>query len=394
MFLLLGTAHGLTLAGIPVFDEIILGELGISTGALKFRDFITVMCAGLSGPLIGYAADRFGPRLVTFAGLFCLSLALFLYSQISSVTHVYLIHILMGLSFSATNIIVIVVLLSNWFIDKRGIALGFALAGTSFGSAFFPLLAADLLAEMDWRGAFQVLATLPILLIPVLVILVREQPSQLQLEPLGQPQALPAGHTGHVIDMSAVWAQVRTLNFALLAVTAALIFYTANAFIQHTFLYLRDRGFEPSDAAAGISLIFLAGLIGKILSGFLVEKVSVKTTWIGFQALMFLGAVIIVFFQADGARVGLFCIGLGWGGAYSLTQLSISNLFPPQVLGRLMGLFVIVEAIGSGFGSWLTGVMFDVRGSYTVSFAIAACFMVLAMVCTKYLAKDSSSKQT
>lgn len=386
MFLLLGTAHGLTLAGIPVFDELILGELGISTGTLKFRDFITVMCAGLSGPLIGYAADKFGPRLVTFAGLICLSVALFLYSQISSVTHVYLIHVIMGISFSATNIIVIVVLLSNWFIDKRGIALGFALAGTSFGSAFFPVLAANLLAGMDWRAAFQVLAALPVLLIPVLVILVREKPSELQLAPMGQPQELSQGPRREAVDMTAVWAQVRTLNFALLAATAALIFYTANAFIQHTFLYLRDRGFDPTDAAAGISLIFLAGLIGKILSGFLVEKISVKVTWIGFQALMFLGAIIIVLLQADGARLGLFCIGLGWGGAYSLTQLCIANMFPSHVLGRLMGLFVIIEAIGSGCGSWLTGVMFDTQGTYTLSFAIAAGFMLAAMVCTKLLA--------
>ncbi len=387
MFLLLGTAHGLTLAGIPVFDELILGELGISTGALKFRDFITVMCAGLSGPLIGYAADRFGPRLVTFVGLACLSTALFLYSQITSVVHVYLIHIVMGLSFSATNIIVIVVLLSNWFIDKRGIALGFALAGTSFGSAFFPLLTANLLNQMDWRAAFQILASLPVLLIPVLIILVRERPSELTLEPLGKPPENPASPEDNTIDMSVVWAQVRSLNFALLAAAAALIFYTANAFIQHTFLYLRDRGFDPSDAAAGISLIFLAGLVGKILSGFLVEKLSVKNTWIGFQSLMFFGAMVIVLFQADGARMGLFCIGLGWGGAYSLTQLSISNMFPAQVLGRLMGLFVIIEAVGSGCGSWLTGVLFDVRGSYNVSFIIAASFMVIAMGCTRYVSE-------
>ena len=392
MFLLLGTAHGLTLAGIPVFDEVILNELGISTGALKFRDFITVMCAGLSGPLIGYSVDKFGSRVVIFVGLLCLSAALLLYSQITSVVHVYLIHILMGLSFSATNIIVIVVLLSKWFVTKRGIALGFALAGTSVGSAFFPILTANLLGQSDWRAVFQVLATLPVLLIPILFLIVRERPSDLHLKPLGNSPSYENKSSEAAIDMTAVWAQVRTLNFALLAATAALIFYTANAFIQHTFLYLRDRGFEPSDAATGISIIFMAGLLGKILSGFLVEKWSVRKIWIGFQASMFLGAVTIVVFQAAGVWVGLFCIGLGWGGAYSLTQLSISNMFPAKVLGRLMGLFVIIEAVGSGCGSWLTGVLFDVGGSYNTSFIIAACFMVVAMACTKLLAESARAK--
>ena len=97
MFLLLWTAHGLTLAGIPVFDELILEELGISRGTLKFRDFITVMCAGLSGPLVGYFADRYGARPVIFAGLLFLSAALFLYSTISNTFPPHALGRLMGL---------------------------------------------------------------------------------------------------------------------------------------------------------------------------------------------------------------------------------------------------------------------------------------------------------
>ncbi len=386
MFLLLWTAHGLTLAGIPVFDELILEELGISRGTLKFRDFITVMCAGLSGPLVGYFADRYGARPVIFAGLLFLSAALFLYSAISSPTHIYLIHVLMGLCFSATNIVVIVVLLSNWFVTRRGIALGLALAGTSLGSAFLPQLSAWLIGQMHWRDAIQVLGYLPIALIPVLYFLVRERPADLGVQPLGgegAPRAAPEG--AHDIDMSEVWAQIRTFNFALLGVIAALIFYTANAFIQHTFLYLRDQGFEPGAAATGFTIIFISGLVGKIASGFLVEKWGVKPIWIGFQALILAGALVMIFQGAEGAWIGLSCIGFGWGGAYALTQLTISNTFPPHVLGRLMGLFVIIEAVGAGSGSWLTGVLFDTQGSYYLAFLLTVGFMVAAIVGTRFL---------
>lgn len=386
MFLLLWTAHGLTLAGIPVFDELILEELGISRGTLKFRDFITVMCAGLSGPLIGYFADRYGARPVIIAGLLFLSAALFLYSSISSPAHIYLIHVLMGLCFSATNIVVIVVLLSNWFVTRRGIALGLALAGTSLGSAFLPQLSAWLIGQMHWRDAVQVLGLLPIVLIPVLYLLVHERPADLGVRPLGgeaAPQADPSG--AQDIDMSEVWAQVRTFNFVVLGVIAALIFYTANAFIQHTFLYLRDKGFEPGAAATGFTIIFISGLVGKIASGFLVEKWGVKPIWIGFQGLMLAGALVMVLQGADGVWIGLSCIGFGWGGAYALTQLTISNTFPPHALGRLMGLFVVIEAVGSGSGSWLTGVVFDARGSYDLAFILTVGFMVAAIIGTRFL---------
>ena len=215
------------------------------------------------------------------------SAALFLYSTISSPAHIYLIHVLMGLCVSATNIVVIVVLLSNWFVTRRGIALGLTLAGTSLGSAFLPQLSAWLIGQMHWRDAVQVLGCLPIALIPVLYFLVREKPADLGVQPLGgedAPRTAPAGSRD--IDMSEVWAQVRTFNFVLLAVIAAFIFYGANAFIQHTFLYLRDQGFEPGTAATGFTIIFISGLVGKIASGFLVEKWGVKPIWIGFQALI------------------------------------------------------------------------------------------------------------
>ena len=185
--------------------------------------------------------------------------------------------------------------------------------------------------------------------------------------------------------MKAVWAQVQTWNFVLLALAAMLLFYTANAFIQHTFLYLRDQGFEAGTAATGLSIIFAAGLVGKIASGFMAERWGVKPVWIGFQSIVLAGAIVLLAVRPDGVWLGLACIGFGWGGAYSLTQLTISNTFPRQALGRLMGLFVIIEAIGSGSGSWLTGVFFDMQGSYNFAFLLTVAFMAGAMICTRML---------
>ena len=224
------------------------------------------------------------------------------------------------------------------------------------------------------------------MLIPVPYLLVRERPSDLSVQPLGgeaAPGTDPAG--SHDIDMSEVWAQVRTFNFVLLGVIAALIFYAANAFIQHTFLYLRDQGFEPGAAATGFTVIFISGLVGKIASGFLVEKWGVKPIWIGFQAFILAGALVMIFQGAEGAWIGLSCIGFGWGGAYALTQLTISNTFPPRALGRLMGLFVIIEAVGAGSGSWLTGVLFDSQGSYDLAFLLTVGLMVVTIIGTRFL---------
>lgn len=389
MFLMLSVAHGVTLAGIPIFDELILEELGISRGTLKFRDFITIMCAGLSGPLIGLLADRYGARKVIFAGLLVLSMALYSYSYITSPIHIYLIHVLMGVCFAANNIVVVVILLSNWFEKKRGIALGLTVAGTSIGSALMPQLGAWLLMQMEWRLVLQVLACLPLVILPVIYVLAKETPEELGLRALGDETRKGDGQPPKSVDMTAVWAQMRSWRFFFLAAVALSLFYAANSFIGHAFLYLRDQGFEPRVAATGLSVIFAAGLIGKIASGFLVERWGVRPVWLSFQAMILAGAIFILALQSEGVWIGLASIGFGWGGAYSITQLTISNSFPRQTLGRLMGLFVIIEATGTGTGSWITGVFFDQQGSYTVAFLVAAGFMVISIISTRLFFSSS-----
>jgi len=382
MFLLLWTAQGLTLTGIPSFDEMVLRDLQMSRGALKFRDLIMVMCAGLSGPLIGLCADRFGARAVICAGLVALSFSFVMYGYVQSPAHIYLIHVLMGFCFSATNIVVILVILANWFQTKRGIALGIALAGTSLGSAFFPQLNTWLLTQMDWRVAMQTLGILPLLLIPIVILLARPNPNAPKPE---KGPSSPAFERGYVFK------QLTSPNFLLLTAAAFLTFYTANAFIQHALLFLRDIGADPAAAATGFSIIFMASLTGKIVSGFLVERWQLQHVWMAFQAIMLVGAFVVVGTDIDGARYGLALVGFGWGGAYSLTQLSISYIFPDAALGRMMGVFVIIEALASGMGSWLTGLLFDANGNYTIAFIMAGTVMLGALASTRLVTVRKTS---
>lgn len=382
MFLLLWTAQGLTLTGIPSFDEMVLRDLEMSRGALKFRDLIMVMCAGLSGPLIGFCADRFGARAVICAGLMALSFSFVMYGYIQSPTHIYLIHVLMGFCFSATNIVVILVILANWFQTKRGIALGIALAGTSLGSAFFPQLNTWLLTQMDWRAAMQALGILPLLLIPIVLLFARPNPHA------AKPDKGPGAP---VLERGYVWKQLTSRNFLLLTAAAFLTFYTANAFIQHALLFLRDAGADPASAATGFSIIFMASLTGKIVSGFIVERWQLQHVWIAFQAIMLVGAFVVVGTDISGARFGLALVGFGWGGAYSLTQLSISYIFPDAALGRMMGIFVIIEALASGMGSWVTGLLFDVNGNYLFAFVLAGTVMHGAVYATRLIVVRKAS---
>jgi len=184
--LVLWVTNGIIIPGITAFDPSLLEEFGWSRGTLKFRDLITFALAGLLGPLAGALADRYGVRRLMVFGAVLLAVSLVLYGRIQSAMHMYLIHGLFALVLASCGLIVAIMLVSNWFVSKRGTAIGITLVGTSLGGMFYPRFATGLIAEHGWREAIAWEAVFPLGLLAVLLLLVRDRPSDKGLVPLGQ----------------------------------------------------------------------------------------------------------------------------------------------------------------------------------------------------------------
>lgn len=141
---LLWITNGMALSGLTVFDEELLALLAEDRGAeglrgaLKFRDTITLFGSGLLAPFAGTLADRFGVRPLMIAGLLCLTAAHWLYAGVASLGGIYGIHVLIAMSLASAGLVVNVMIVSRWFVHRRGTAIGIALAGTSLGNAAFP----------------------------------------------------------------------------------------------------------------------------------------------------------------------------------------------------------------------------------------------------------------
>jgi len=179
-------------------------------------------------------------------------------------------------------------------------------------------------------------------------------------------------------------------RFIWLALAAFGIFYSAAAFIFHTFLNLKDQNFSEQAAATGVTIIFLTGLCGKFLSGFLAEKWRTQRVWLAHQILLLTGAVLLTVFGIEFVWIGLACLGFGWGGCFALTQVMASEQFSGAMLGRLTGWFIAFEGVGAGSGSWLTGVMFDRFQSYTVPFTVCITFICVSIAATVLLGRQKT----
>jgi MFS family permease len=375
--------NGMTLSGLNVFDKPLLAALSeasgepVSLAALKTRDAITLGVSGLMAPLAGAAADRFGVRPLMLIGAVLLSAGYFLYSTAESLSTIYAIHVLFASALATCGLVVNVILVSRWFVKDRGLALGIALAGTSLGNGTLPPLNAALMGEVGFRSAFAWTSLLPLLLIPIILFIVRERPPDLAAQ---QPVTGAHGGGSASTPSLALGAALRTTNFWVLALIAMLTFFSIIGTQAHLNLYMLGRGFSQLDAGFSYTVLFYLGLIGKIASGFLADRLGRKPVFVSTIAIMGCGAALLTLPSINVLWTGLVFFGLGWGGLYTLLQLLAADYFGPQHLGKILGAITVLDTLGGGLGPPLIGAIRDRAGSYDYAFLLVAGLVTLALL--------------
>jgi sugar phosphate permease len=376
--LTLFVSNGLTISGLTVFDEPLLKEFGWSRGGLKFRDLIQFALAGLLAPFAGALADRFGIKRLIMGGAALLALCLAAYSQLVSLPMVYAIHVVIALVLSLSGLVVSVLLVSRWFVKKRGTAIGITLVGTSLGGVLLPPLGAWLIGNYGWRNAFLIEAMIPLGLLVLVGFLVKDSPSEMGLHPLGSelaPGAPSAGLSGMEYG-----AALKTWTFWAIALCAMTTFYSILGVQSHLVLHLRGLGFAPAAAAGGLSLMYVAGLVGKFLFGYLADILDRKVVFVANVFVMLLGSLCL-----SSMNPGLFwpfvvLFGFGWGGLYTLLQLLTMDSFGLKAGGKILGTITVLDALGGGLGPWVSGLLFDRTGNYQASFMVVSGLIAAALV--------------
>ncbi len=378
-------SNGLSITGLSVYDEAILGEFGWSRSALKFRDMITLSVTGLVAPFAGIAIDRFGVRRCMVFGWLLLLVAYLFYVQLESLFGLYFIHFLFGITLVFCGLNAGVILVSHWFVRRRGTAIGLALTGTSFGGALFPQYGTFMLSLVDWREAFAFAMIFPVLMLLLTIFVIRDRPGPddptdtLPEAEAAAPAAAPPPDTG---DAGVEYLDaLRTRTFWALSLIAMATFYTVLGMQAHLFLYMRDLQFSAVQATNMISLFFLCGLVGKFVFGALADYLPRQRVFYFNMLIMLGGMVPFAMMRPEWIAFAVVTAGFGWGGVYSLIQLSAMNCFGLVAAGKILGTITILDALGGGLGIWLTGLLYDTLGDYRLAFAIFAGLTAFALLC-------------
>lgn len=384
--LVLMVTNGLMTNGITAFDESLLKEFGWTRGELKFRDLITMATAGLLAPFAGVLIDRIGVRRLLLGGSLLYALLYYAYGSIQNLTHLYLIHVGFGLVLVCAGINVSVIMVSQWFVRLRGLAIGIALMGASLGGIVFPPIILKLINSGGWRSGFQTLAGCALALFALAVLLAR-RPEERGLQALGSGNPSRDAATASPDDVPYA-AALRTLSFWALTFVAMTTFYALLSMASHLFLYMRDLGFAPTTAASALGVLFGFGMCSKFLFGFLADTLNSRIVFVSNVAVMLVGLMFLATFNTDLVWVGIVITGFGWGGLYTMIQLQAVNNFGVTDAGKILGTITALDALGGGLGIWLTGVMFDAYGNYHVAFYVLVVLIFLALLASTQVRRE------
>jgi len=361
-FLALFSVVGIALYGLPLYYDFWEKEFGWSrafiTSGNALSKVVVAVCFGFAA---GWLIDRFGPRRLMMVGLVIAGGALVGLSTVSlaSLWLFYLFYMFNALGYVTGGPPPNQVLLARWFERGRGTAMGFAYLGIGVGGAVVPQLSRYLTENYGWRVSLRVLGALMVVLTLPMAYLVKESPAATGAKQARQPLA----------PMRDV---LRRPAFYLLAFGSLCSIAAVGGTNQHLKLYLtRDLNYGQGDAATFISLVLSFSIIGRLLMGWLADRVPKKYVMLLIYFLVAM-AIPLLFFAAAPGMMYLFAavFGLGLGGEYLIIPLIAAELFSVSVLGRLMGIMVTADGVAEALSPFLIGHLHDRAGNYHAGFVI------------------------
>jgi MFS family permease len=368
----------------PILEEY-RWDRGVVAGAFSFGFFVSA----LIGPFAGRLMDVKGPRFVIGGGVVLLVAGLALGSLMRDVWHFYLtLGLLVGIGANLLGYGVHSQFLPNWFVRRRGLAIGIAFSGVGLGSIILLPWMQAVIARDGWRFACLLFALITAVLLVPLLFLLHKKPQEIGLLPDGdsaQSAASAAARQSNIVDPQ--WAAVewtlqralRTARFWWIALGYAAGLYVWYAVQVHQTKYLTEIGVGPAEAAWALGLVALFGVPGQIIFGHLSDRIGREWVWaIGCLGFAICYAALIAL-QAGTSPVLLYTMVLAQGFlGYAYTPVLgpiVAEIYEGPHFGAIFGTTMLAAVTGGAIGPWVTGLIYDHTGSYDLGFwtALAAC---------------------
>ena len=348
-------------------------SLNISNTAFGLAIGLQMLMWGLTGPIFGAIADRYGGQIaISSAFIFYILGTYFLYTGPNTGVF-FQIHmgLLIGIGLGGTAISIPMSIVGKHFpLSTRTIAMSFVTAVGSFGYFLSPIFTNYSLAQFGWNYTLFIFSLF--LLTGLIAAYFCRSPSEFESAEKLSDQSFK----------EALIEAFKNKSYILLVAGFFVCGFHITLVGTHVPKYVIDRGLEGWTAAAILSLIGLFNIFGSLLSGYLSAKMSKKIILSGIYFLRGISIILFIFTPASNLSAFLFGASFGflWLSTVPATSGIVAHLFGTKYLGMLYGIVFLSHQIGSFFGAYLGGLFHDLYGSYDYAWYLAIALTVFAAI--------------
>jgi MFS family permease len=355
----LSTIGGAGMWSVVVALPHVQAEFGASRGAASLPYTLTMLGFGAGGILMGRLSDRYG----TMRPLLLATLALaagYVVAGMAPSLAVYALAqgVLIGMLGASAAFGPLMADASLWFRRRRGIAVALAASGNYLAGAVWPPVLTWLIGAHGWRTAHVIVGVVCLVTMLPLALMLRAR----------APGAKSGGFAGD-------GGQARPLGLSPNRATAVLCVAGVGCCVAmampqvHIVAYCGDLGYGVARGAEMLSVMLACGIVSRIASGFIADRIGgLRTLMLG---SVLQGVALFLFLFFDGLT-SLFLLsalfGLFQGGIVPSYAVIVRESFPAKEVGMRVGIVLMATLIGMALGGWLSGVIFDVTGSYAAAF--------------------------
>jgi len=372
---------------VPYTFSLFLNPLHAAFGwqreAISGTFAVAAITVAVVSPGIGVLLDRFPPRRIILPSIVIFALALASLSRLGpSIQRFYLTYFIFGLVANGTAQFAYTRTILTWFNRRRGLAIALILTGSGVGSIVIPPLTQWVIDHHGWRDAYLMLGCLALLGLPLTALLVHNRPTTQR-----EDTSLMSGVT--------VAAALRTAPFWILASIIMLSAFGENGLVTNLAAMLTEHGVTVTAAALALSVRGGAGILGRLCTGFLIDRFPAQRIQTAILLISAAGTLILAFSGTSAmALVGAALLGIGLGSEADVAPYLLARYFGRKHFSVLYGLTWTAYAIGGATGPMVVGHFYDRAGSYQPRIIVGLAFTtLLAAGISLFLRRDRTPYQ-
>jgi MFS family permease len=365
----------------PIFLKPIAEDMGWGRGAIAMALFMGALGTAVAAPIAGVIIDRIGARSVMTTGAVIIGSGLLAGSIVTELWQLYVAFAFIGCGLMAATVIPCSLIISNWFVSRRGMAMSGAFVGTSVGGMVMSPIANWIILNWGWRTAF-VLSGIEILVlvVPVILLVIRTRPSEMGIEPY---RSLQPGVEAHSDDWGVNVKEAFSLPaFWQIAAIMLVIGLVTSGLGNHCVAYLTDLEHSPTRAAFAWSMVMGVMILGKLSFGPIADRWGPRSAMAIACTLLSVSIVVLTLAKPYWVVLTFAAIyGFACGAPLVINPLLTGNYLGMRNFGAVYGVLNLMATVGGAVGPVGAGIFFDSQKTYLpVFYLFVGLMMATALI--------------